>query len=187
MQSQRLKSVYSVKVREENSFYFSPKYFMLHCSGLEYVTKTHQSMNTQLISDRLFAFLFILNSPWHCRCVYWRVAGILFSSMVRHFWWSQKLWKLFAWKELLCVLMNRVLGPLFLFCCVSLFEMKFLKHPYLSKGFCTRKPILIRLPQSNLLQSFVCVCVLLYFILQISFDLKFLWRLNRFFCSYLSL
>lgn len=65
---------------------------------------------------------------------------------------------------LLCAFtMNHALGPLFLFCCKFLFDMEFLKGPYLSKGFCKfgRKPILIRLPRTNLLFSLSTLLLLL--------------------------
>lgn len=84
-----------------------------------------------------------------------RVSGPLFFAGETHFLGSPTLRKLFCFERvLLCAFtMNHALGPLFLLCCKFLFEMEFLKCPYLSKGFCTRKPILIRLPRSNLLQS----------------------------------
>ena len=83
------------------------------------------------------------------------------SALWKTFLASLTLWELFYLERvLLCAfIMNRALGPIFLFCCKFLFEMEFLKRPYLSKGFCIRKPILIRLcfsPDTLLLSLFLC-------------------------------
>lgn len=91
-------------------------------------------------------------SPWQYSVLLWGFRPFALCRGKTHF--GEPNTEKSLERVLLCAfIMNHALGPLFLFCCKFLFEMEFLKRPYLSKGFCTRKPILIRLSESNLLQS----------------------------------